>query len=252
MTNLRWLRTPQWLTSLPCALLLVVACAAHGQPSTAMALDDLGDPLRDVNRAVFRFNEAIDNAVAKPLAQGYQRAVPTRLQWGVSNFFSNIGELQNVLNDLLQGKLLQAGRDSSRFLINTTVGMGGFFDVATRMGIAASDGEDFGQTLAVWGVPQGPYLMLPLLGPSTVRELPSRLVDRWVGLSEQLDDVAARNALLGLQLVDTRAGLLNAEAAVSGDRYLFLQQVYLQRRDFLINDGVVEDDFGDFGEYDDY
>ena len=88
--------------------------------------------------------------------------------------------------------------------------------------------------------------------PSTVRELPSRLVDRWVGLSEQLDDVAARNALLGLQLVDTRAGLLNAEAAVSGDRYLFLQQVYLQRRDFLINDGVVEDDFGDFGDYDDY
>lgn len=234
------------------AWLVMHSALAEQSAASSQSLNDLSDPLRNVNQAVFRFNELLDNTVAKPLAVGYQTALPNRLQWGISNFFSNIGELQNVLNDLLQGKFSQAGNDSGRFLINSTVGMAGFFDVAARMGLPESDGEDFGQTLAVWGVPQGPYLMMPLLGPSTLRDLPARLVDRTVGLSEHVDDVATRNALLGLDVLETRARLLNAESAVSGDRYFFLKEVYLQRREFLINDGVVEDDFGDFGEYDDY
>ena len=215
-------------------------------------LKDLGDPLREINVVVFRFNEALDKAIAKPIAQTYKGVVPKRMRWGVENFFSNIGELQNVLNGLMQGKFYQVANDSGRFLINSSVGMVGLFDVATRMGLRESDGEDFGQTLATWGVPQGPYLVLPLMGPSTLRELPARLVDRWVGLSEHVDDVAARNALLGLDLVDMRARLLDAEASLSGDRYTLMKEIYLQRREFLINDGVVEDDFGDFGEYDDY
>lgn len=215
-------------------------------------LNDLDDPLRDINIVVFQFNEALDKVLAKPVAQAYKGVVPKRMQWGVENFFSNIGELQNVLNGLMQGKFYQVANDSGRFLINSSVGMGGLFDVATRMGLSESDGEDFGQTLATWGVPQGPYLVLPLMGPSTLRELPARLVDRWVGLSEHVDDVAARNALLGLDLVDMRARLLDAEASLSGDRYTLMKEIYLQRREFLINDGVVEDDFGDFGEYEDY
>jgi len=239
--------------NLSAVLLLSFSVLLASQTAAAEEdLNDLGDPLRDINILVFQFNEALDKVLAKPVAQAYKGVVPKRMQWGVENFFSNIGELQNVLNGLMQGKFYQVANDSGRFLINSSVGMVGLFDVATRMGLRESDGEDFGQTLATWGVPQGPYLVLPLMGPSTLRELPARLVDSLVGLSEHVDDVAARNTLLGLDLVDMRARLLDAEASLSGDRYTLLKEIYLQRREFLINDGVVEDDFGDFGEYDDY
>jgi phospholipid-binding lipoprotein MlaA len=228
------------------AALLAASGAVWGEASDSAA------PLDGFNMTMFRVNEALDKTVAKPIASGYQAVVPSRAQLGVGNFFSNIGELQNVLNDLLQGKFGQALNDGGRFLINSTVGVAGLFDVAARMGLEESDGEDFGQTLAVWGVPEGPYLVLPLFGPSTLRDAPSGLVDRFVGLSYHLDDVAARNALLGLSLIDTRAGLLGADAAFSGDRYILFKEVYLQRRDYLINDGVIEDDFGDFGDFDEF
>lgn len=235
----------QWLRI--AAVGLALGCSATSAQSVGQ-----DDPLYGINSAVFVFNETLDEVVAKPVATGYQAVLPARAQLGVGNFFSNIGELQNVLNDILQGKFGQALNDSGRFLINSTVGMVGVFDVATRMGLAQSDGEDFGQTLAMWGVPEGPYLVLPLFGPSTLRDAPSRFVDRFAGLSYHLDDVAARNALLGLSLVDTRAGLLGADAAFSGDRYILFKEVYLQRRDYLINDGVIEDDFGDFGDFDEF
>lgn len=235
----------QWLRI--AAVGLALGCSATSAQSVGQ-----DDPLYGINSAVFVFNETLDEVIAKPVATGYQAVVPARAQLGVGNFFSNIGELQNVLNDILQGKFGQALNDSGRFLINSTVGMVGVFDVATRMGLAQSDGEDFGQTLAMWGVPEGPYLVLPLFGPSTLRDAPSRFVDRFAGLSYHLDDVAARNALLGLSLVDTRAGLLGADAAFSGDRYILFKEVYLQRRDYLINDGVIEDDFGDFGDFDEF
>ncbi|WP_299595955.1 MlaA family lipoprotein [uncultured Microbulbifer sp.] len=209
------------------------------------------DPWEGFNRAMFRFNDTADRWFLKPAAVSYRQVTPHFMQTGISNFFSNLHEVNNVLNNVLQWKWGQAGNDTGRFLVNSTVGLVGLFDVAQHMGLERSDGEDFGQTLAVWGMSSGPYLVVPFLGPSTVRDAPAEVVEWYTNPLTYLDDNAVENTLKTLDLIQLRASLLQAESLLQGDRYVLMRDAYLQRREFLINDGEQEDDFGgDLDEYD--
>ncbi|KXU37051.1 hypothetical protein AXE65_04040 [Ventosimonas gracilis] len=199
------------------------------------------DPWERFNRPVFRFNHTVDTYALKPLAQGYQKVTPGFLRRGIHNMFLNLGEAVNLTNNLLQGKPRAAGIDTSRFLFNTTFGLLGFFDVGSKMGLPRSD-EDFGQTLAVWGVGSGPYLLLPFLGPSTLRDAPAKLPDYFLTPGPYLEP-ETRFGLTTLNVIDTRVGLLSAEGMMEGDRYSFIRNVYLQNREYKIHDGEVEDDF---------
>ncbi|MEE1896020.1 MlaA family lipoprotein [Metapseudomonas otitidis] len=209
-------------------------------PLVAQAADE--DPWEGVNRAVFSFNDTVDTYALKPIAQGYQYVTPQFVEDGVHNVFRNVGDVGNLANDLLQGKLHAAGVDTSRLIFNTTFGVLGVFDVATRMGLQRSD-EDFGQTLGAWGVGSGPYVVLPLLGPSTLRDAPARFVDSYTTPYPCIDHVPTRNVILGVNTVDTRASLLSAEKMITGDKYVFIRNAYLQNREFKVRDGEVEDDF---------
>lgn len=208
------------------------------------------DPWEGFNRAVFRFNDTADRWVLKPVAVSYRQITPIFVQTGVSNFFGNLREVTNTTNSILQWKWGQAGNDAGRFLINTTVGIAGLFDVAEHMGLEPSDGEDFGQTLATWGMPSGPYLVVPLFGPSTLRDGPARAVDYYTDPISYVDHTATRNSLYFTNMIQRRAGLLKAEMLLQGDRYVLLRDAYLQRREYLIKDGELEDDFG--GDLDGY
>ena len=207
------------------------------------------DPWEGFNRKMFAFNDTVDTYTLKPIAKGYRAVTPDPVERGVSRMFSNVGEVVNVFNDLLQGKFRQAGNDTGRFVINTTIGLVGFFDVADRFGLPKNDGEDFGQTLRGWGVDSGPYLVLPLIGPSTVRDGPARIVDRFINPINEIDHVPTRNQIYGAEVISTRADLLEAEKFVRGERYSFIRDAYLQRRKFLLTDGGVEDDFGDYKDF---
>lgn len=212
------------------------------------------DPFEGFNRAVFNFNDGLDRALFKPVAKGYRAVMPDFAEQGVSNFFANLGEITNIINDVLQLKLDQAAHDSGRFLVNSTLGVAGFIDVADKMGLPRADGEDFGQTLGKWGIDSGPYLMLPFFGPSTLRDAPSRFADSYTNPVRYVEEVPVRNSLYAGNVVSVRAELLAAEdLANGGDRYLFVRDAYLQRRAFLVNDGIIEDDFGSYDDsYDDY
>ncbi|MFW3616250.1 MlaA family lipoprotein [Billgrantia antri] len=199
------------------------------------------DPWEGFNRQVFSFNEAIDRTVLKPVARGYRAVTPQPVQTGVGNFFSNLGEIRTTLNSLLQGKPANAGLSTSRFLINTTVGIAGLWDFATHMGITA-DEEDFGQTLGVWGVGEGPYLVLPLLGPSTVRDTSGLPLDAYTYPLTYVEDDKVRYGLTALRIVDVRAGFLDQEELIRGDRYVFIRDAYLQRRRFEVSDGEQGED----------
>lgn len=218
---------------------LVAALAMMGASSLQAAEED---PWESVNRVVFRFNDQVDTYTLKPLAQGYQKITPAFVEDGIGNVFSNLGDVVVLANDLLQGKVRDAGIDTSRILFNTTFGVLGFFDVATRMGLQKND-EDFGQTLGAWGLGSGPYVVLPLLGPSSVRDAVGRVPDAYLQPYPYVNDVPARNIAYGVNAVDTRADLLSAERMVTGDRYIFVRNAYLQNREFRVNDGQVEDDF---------
>ncbi|WP_417662738.1 VacJ family lipoprotein [Pseudomonas sp.] len=218
------------------------ACASVALLSGAVQASEEDDPWIGYNRVMFNINDTVDTYTLKPLAKGYQAVTPQFLEDGVHNFFNNIGEVGNLANNLLQGKVYDAGIDTSRFIFNTTLGLLGFVDVATRMGLQRND-EDVGQTLAVWGIGSGPYLVLPLFGPSTVRDAVARVPDGLLATGLFIDHVPTRNVVYGVNLVDTRASLFPAERLIVGDRYIFVRNAYLQNREFKIKDGVVEDDF---------
>lgn len=228
---------------------LLVVLAAFLLPVQALAEEKNPDPLESWNRKVFAFNDWADHYVMRPVATGYTRVTPDPVERGISRMFSNLGEVSNVVNALLQGKFSYAASSTGRFLVNSTVGLAGFFDVASHMELAKSDGEDFGQTLGHWGVPSGPYLVLPLLGSSTLRDAPALAVDLHTNPAYYIEDNAVRLGVAGLWAISSRADLLAAESLVSGDRYLFIRDVYLQRREYLVRDGEIEDDFGDFDDY---
>lgn len=218
-------------------LALLTGCAGR------VAVEDRhpDDPWEGFNRGVFTFNDALDRAVLKPVARGYRWATPQPVQTGVGNFFSNLGEIRTTLNSLLQGKPGNAGRSTSRFLINSTVGIAGLWDVATPMGVSA-EREDFGQTLGVWGVGEGPYLVLPLLGPSTARDTGGLPLDMVTYPTYYVENDKVRYGLTALRIVNLRAGLLDHEELIRGDRYTFIRDAYLQRRRFEVSDGELGDD----------
>ncbi|HEY9030535.1 MAG TPA: VacJ family lipoprotein [Kangiella sp.] len=205
------------------------------------------DPYEDFNRDVWEFNRAIDNAILKPTAKGYQAITPDPVEKGISNFFSNLGEIETIINDILQAKFGKAGRDTGRFLINSTLGLAGFLDPATEMGLKKEE-EDFGQTLAAWGFDSGPYLMLPFLGPSTARDSIGFAVDKAALYSpyDEMNDSQTEWSLRALDLIQTRASLLPLEEQLEQalDDYSMVRDAYLQRREFLIHDGrpPIEDD----------
>ncbi len=220
------------LAGLAC-LLLASGCA------TVPGKGDPRDPLEGYNRAVYKFNDTLDRAVLKPVARGYDFALPAPVKTGIRNFFGNLGEVVVIVNDFLQGKGTQGLSDTGRFLVNSTAGIVGLIDVATPIGLEKHN-EDFGQTLGKWGVGSGPFFMIPFLGPSTLRDAPARLVDSQLQYTTQLHDVGWRNSLYGLEVIDARASLLAAgnvlgEAAL--DPYTFLRDAYLQRRRMLVYDG---------------
>ncbi|VVN00754.1 VacJ family lipoprotein [Pseudomonas fluorescens] len=210
-------------------------------PFVAQAASE-DDPWESVNRPIYKFNDVIDTYALKPLAQGYQYIAPQFVEDGVHNFFQNIGDVRNLANDILQAKPHAAGVDTARLIFNTTFGLLGVIDVGTKMGLQRND-EDFGQTLGYWGVGSGPYVMLPLLGPSTLRDAPSKYVDSYTGAYRYVDDVPVRNSFYALDIIDTRASLLSSEKLITGDRYTFIRNAYLQNREFKVKDGQVEDDF---------
>lgn len=198
------------------------------------------DPLERMNRHVFEFNDRVDRALLKPIAQGYVAVVPEPVRGCVSNFFANLGDVSNAANNLLQGKPVEAVSDICRIAINTTVGVLGCFDVASKMGLEKHN-EDFGQTLGRWGLGSGAYLVLPLLGPSSVRDTVGRVPDAYVDPANAAgDDASARITLFALRTIDLRARLLDAgrllEAAAL-DKYQFTRDAYLQRRRNLVFDG---------------
>ena len=207
-----------------------------------------GDPLEFINRPVFVFNDALDRVVLRPLAKGYDFVVPAPAQRGVGNFFANLYDVTSALNAVLQFRWEGAAQSGGRVVVNTTLGLAGIFDVATQMGIRPYR-TDFGQTLALWGAPEGPYMMLPLFGPRTVRSGTGTLVDTFaLSIPPQIDDNSIRNTIWGVELVHGRARLLESDVLISGDRYIFVRDAYLQQRQVFVNDGEVIDEFSDFEE----
>jgi len=217
-------------------LLLVFSLTAGCATTSPLSVEN--DPYEEMNRSILDFNLYADRKFFKPAAESYRETVPAPVRKGIGNFFSNLWEPMTVVNDLLQGKLDDAIRDTGRFLINTTIGVLGIFDVADKMGLPRHK-EDFGQTLAVWGIPSGPYLVLPFLGPSNLRDA--------AGLAPQFayaDMVSYLDSpevyyVSGIRLTDTRSQLLGADELLEAqpDPYLFLRQVYEQSRTSLIQDG---------------
>ena len=201
------------------------------------------DPWESWNRGVYRVNDKLDRAVLKPVAKTYVRAVPAPARTGISNVLSNLKMTTVMINDGLQGKFRAAAVDLARFALNLTVGFGGLLDPATQAGLARND-EEFGQTLGVWGVPAGPFLELPFLGPSDVRDGPARIVDFFTGPLHYTRNAEVGWGIFGMGLVDLRADLLTLEPTLNTvyDPYAFIRDAYLQRRAYLISDGKVSDE----------
>ena len=212
------------------AALALSACATTG--------GDPRDPWEGLNRKTFAFNDTLDRAVMKPIAQGYQKVTPPFAQEGVNNFYSNLEDVGTSLNNLLQGKVKAGAGDAARFVVNTVIGVFGLWDVASPMGLEKHE-EDFGQTLGWYGVPPGPYFVIPLLGPSTARDAPARAVDPAWFYNDYLPD-RVYWGWWGLDKVRTRANLLKSEKVLDEaalDRYTFLRDAWLQRRRSQVFDG---------------
>jgi len=221
--------------------LALSACASQKAATPTEAYD----PIEPVNRAIYRVNDLGDRYLLRPVASGYQRALPQQLRTGVRNVFSNLLYPVTIANDLLQGKFRQCGRDGARFLLNSTVGLAGIFDPATRIGLTEND-EDFDQTLAVWGAPEGPYLMIPIFGPRTLRHFVGDTVDApltpFLNIAD--GDVDLTLGAWVIYQVDSRSRLLDADEQVyeSFDPYIFVRDAYLQNRRYRALDGNVPED----------
>ncbi len=227
---------------------MLAACATTGAgagresvPNGGGASANSGDPLEPVNRAIYTFNDTFDRYLLKPVAKGYRAVLPSPVRKSVSNFFSNLREPAVMVNNALQGKFSQAASDLSRFMVNTTFGLFGLFDVATAFGIERHN-EDFGQTLGTWGVGEGVYLVLPILGPSNVRDGVGLYADNELYPPHRMDNERSRTALYITEAIDTRARLLDAgdilDQAAGEDPYVFVREAYRQRRRSLITDGA--------------
>lgn len=219
---------------------LVSACSATG--SKEQTPEQLNDPWENWNRKVHAFNMGVDKWTLRPVAKAYQFVMPKPLDKGVTNFFRNIGELPTSFNALLQGKPKSVGNALARFFINTTIGFFGLFDIAKEVGLERNP-EDFGQTLATWGVPSGNYLVLPFIGPATPRSTSGLLVGGYTNPQNYLENRDLIYSLWALRVIDARADLLDLEQLISGDSYVFMRTAYWQHRQYLIHDGNIADDF---------
>lgn len=222
------------------AMMLALWC---GLPS-AQAQSEL-DPWEGYNRWMYNANDGLDRYIVRPVAKGYDAIMPEAGRKGVNNFFKNFYDFNGVLNALLQGRFEQAVNNSFRVVANTTVGVFGLFDVASKAGIPRYE-TDFGHTLHIWGVPRGNYFVLPLLGPSTVRGAAGTAFDAFASPTGQLINDEVFWGLRLFNVIDLRAGLLDAEAVITGDRYVFYRDVYLQNRAVLESEGQVKDNFSEF------
>jgi phospholipid-binding lipoprotein MlaA len=220
------------------AVLTGLAVVATAVPAAGQSPED---PWENANRRVDAFNDTIDGAILKPVAKGYDRVAPSPVRRGVGNVFENLRTPGTALNQFLQGKPGRGFSDVGRFVLNSTVGVVGIFDVASRAGLAKHE-EDFGQTFRVWGAGSGRFVVLPFFGPSTTTDAIGRVFDTFTNPVILVTPVRDRVAIYAVDVVDTRADLLSAEALITGDRYMFIRDAYLQRRDYLAADGVVEDD----------
>jgi phospholipid-binding lipoprotein MlaA len=217
----------------PVALAIALAgCSTVRTPSP-------NDPLEGVNRTIFTFNDTVDRYTLEPVAKGYQWAVPQPVRSGITNVFSNVGDVYTAVNELLQLKIADAVSDIMRVTINTLWGVGGLFDIASQVNLPKHQ-EDFGQTLGHYGVPAGPYLVLPLLGPSDVRDGFGTLVDFQLDPTSYINPVSIRNYVFVVRLINARANLLGASDLLSNaalDKYSFVRDAYVQRRAYLLHDG---------------
>lgn len=218
-----------------CAVLALSGCATGSNPK---------DPLENYNRAMFSFNDKLDQVVLKPAATVYQDVLPSFVQAGIGNFFGNIGDVWTAVNSLLQGNLENGMTDIMRVAINSTMGFLGVLDIGSEAGLPKHN-EDFGQTLGVWGLNAGPYVVLPVFGSSTVRDTTAFPVDFSADLWSYKDPVNVRNIGTGVRLVDQRAALLNASSLLEDaalDKYTFTRDAYMQRRESLVQDGRSKED----------
>ena len=219
--------------------------------ATGCATQTNKDPLESVNRAVYKFNDVADKAVIKPVATAYKKVTPSPIRRGVSNFFNNLGSITTVLNNILQLKFANAFSEAGRFVINSTFGIAGFIDVASMDNIPVHK-EDFGQTLGHWGVGNGAYLVLPFLGPSTVRDTTGFVFDRTtsdpITYTHNIGEIRLHNQLRAAQILDNRTQLLDASDLIDDaalDPYAFMRDAYLQRRASQVQDGLVPIDLLD-------
>lgn len=232
-----------------CAALVILTLALAGCASNRTVEDDeTYDPLEKINRPIFSFNMFLDRWLLRPVAKGYDTVAPKGVKFAVTNFFWNLQQPTYVINHLLQGKPVPALRQTGRFVINSTLGLGGIIDAAKDAQLPR-EAEDFGQTLGVWGWKTGgPFIMAPLLGPSNPRDLIGWYVDRKTDLLFYIDDQDLRYALIALRIIDTRRHLLSADAALAEapDQYIFVREAWLAKRRHDIYDGNPPDDFDDF------
>jgi len=223
---------------LGCLCLMVFSTVLHAQGNDQ-------DPLMGFNRKMHAVNMTLDSYILRPAAVSYDKVMPDVAKRGVSNFFSNLEDVNVLVNNLLQFKIRDALQDSGRLVINTTVGIGGLIDVASDIGLEKHD-EDFGQTLGYWGIKPGSYLELPVLGSLTFRDAVGFIPDRVFNPVTWIKDDETRWTLIALDVVDGRRALLSSEELLSGDEYIFIRDAYLQRREYLVADGVVYDEWDDF------
>jgi phospholipid-binding lipoprotein MlaA len=230
----------KFLLSCLWALSLGGCVAVQGPP-------DPHDPWESFNRGVYSLNDKLDRAILKPTAKGYRAITPDAVETGVTNFFSNLEDIPIFLNELLQFKLLDALSDTGRLVVNTTLGIGGIFDVATPIGLDKHN-EDFGQTLGRWGIGTGPYLVLPLFGPSSPRDAFGLTGEYAVGPIRQVEDTSTRNSLYVIEIIDTRAQLLSLDKVIDEaalDPYIYIRDAWIQRRRSLVYDGNPPPDESD-------
>ncbi len=221
------------------AVLCCLCAATLTGCATAPGRTTSDDPWQSMNRGIYKFNDTVDRAAIKPVAKGYQKVTPDWMRTGISNFFNHLDTPWTIVNQLLQGKPQLMAQDTARFVLNTVVGLGGFIDVASKLELEAHD-EDFGQTLAVWGAPSGPYLVLPVFGPSTLRDGIGRVPD-YLSKPTRHADIPWETdlGLSALDVLQTREGLFSVEETLDQafDRYGIMRDAWIQRREYLVYDG---------------
>lgn len=212
-------------------------------PFTAKAQDH--DPWMRLNQHFFSINDYFDQLLLRPIALSYTNLTPRFVQVGVGNVFDNLQDVNVAINDFLQFKIDEGLSDSGRIIINSTIGVGGFLDVATSMGLYRNE-EDFGQTLGVWGFEAGPYLFLPVFGASNLRDSVGMMIDALFNPIRYIENIESRYTLYLADELDFRSSLLAYDELIIGDRYLFVREAYIQNREYVVDDGEVSNEFGDF------